>query len=88
MLRQQALAALLVTDPHAKAAQVLAFDVRAAVDPQVQLPEPAGIPGRAAAPQLVRLEANLAAIKATCFPEHPVPGLKLTWDEVVNTRKW
>ncbi len=53
MLRQQALAALLVTDPHAKAAQVLAFDVRAAVDPQVQLPEPAGIPGRAAAPQLV-----------------------------------
>lgn len=41
-----------------------------------------------AAPNLVRLEANLAAIKATCFPEHPVPGLKLTWDEVVNTRKW
>ena len=41
-----------------------------------------------AAPHLVRLEANLAAIKATCFPEHPVPGLKLTWEDATTTRRW
>jgi chemotaxis protein histidine kinase CheA len=41
-----------------------------------------------AAPHLVRLEANLAAIKSTCFPEHPVPGLRLTYEEATTTRRW
>ncbi len=33
-----------------------------------------------ARPELVRLEANAAAIQACCVPEMPVPGLKLSWD--------
>jgi len=37
---------------------------------------------------LVKLELNRAAVKATCFPEHPVPGLKLWWEDSTSTRKW
>ena len=41
----------------------------------------------AARPDLCRIEANLAAIRATCFPETPVPGLKLTWVSKTTIRK-
>ncbi len=42
----------------------------------------------AARPDLVRMEPKAQAILSTCFPEHPVPGLRCWWEEVVNTRKW
>ena len=41
-----------------------------------------------AAPHLVKLEANLAAIKATCFPEHPVAGLRLYYEDQTVTKRW
>lgn len=37
----------------------------------------------AARPDLVKMEVNLAGVKATCVPEVPVPGLKLWWAEKV-----
>ncbi len=41
-------------------------------------------------PDLVRLEANIAGIKATCVPEMPnLPdGLKLWWEMKTSTRAW
>lgn len=42
----------------------------------------------AARPDLVKLEPKLAAIKATCFPEHPVPGLRLWWENETVTKAW
>jgi hypothetical protein len=41
----------------------------------------------AARPDLCRVEANLAAIRATCFPTMEIPGLKLTWKTSTTIRK-
>ena len=40
-----------------------------------------------ARPELVRVEPNAAAIRSVCFPEMPVPGLKLWWETKVTARK-
>lgn len=42
----------------------------------------------AARPELCKLEISPRAVQATCVPEMPVPGLRLWWDTVANTRAW
>ncbi|MFG6461311.1 ferritin-like domain-containing protein [Roseateles sp. DXS20W] len=51
--RALALHILCLADPLAKATAALALDVTAPLDPDAQLAEPAGVPGRPARPQLV-----------------------------------
>jgi len=42
----------------------------------------------AARPELVKMEPKAAAILSTCFPEQPVPGLRLWYEDSTSTRKW
>ncbi len=51
--RALALHILCLTDPLAKAARALDLDLSAPLDPDAQLAEPAGVPGRPERPQLV-----------------------------------
>ena len=41
----------------------------------------------AARPELCTLEAKASAINATCFPEMPVPGLRLWWEDKTTIRR-
>ncbi len=42
----------------------------------------------AARPELCTLVAKASAIRATCVPELPVPGLKMWWEDKTTIRRW
>lgn len=42
----------------------------------------------AARPELCKLEISPAAVKSTCVPEMPVPGLKLWFEHKSSVRRW